>query len=62
VKAAETVSQVLESAVKEGLVAGKLPCASAWSIGEKLKLTKREIASACEAMKIKIASCQLGAF
>jgi hypothetical protein len=62
VKAAENVSQALEGAVKEFLVSGKLPCASAWSIAEKLKKPKREIASACEALKIKISSCQLGAF
>jgi hypothetical protein len=62
VKAAEAVSQALEAAIKEFLVSGKLPCASAWAIAEKLRKPKREIASACEALKIKIGPCQLGAF
>ena len=62
VKAAETVSPSLETAIKESLASGKLPCASAWTIAERLKLPKREIASGCEALKIKIGPCQLGAF
>jgi hypothetical protein len=60
--AAETLSLGLEAAIKEALVKGKLPCASAWEIAAKFDITKREIASACEALKIKISSCQLGAF
>jgi hypothetical protein len=60
--AAETVSPALEAAIKEDLVKGKLPCASAWEIAAKFDITKREIASACEKLKIKISSCQLGAF
>lgn len=60
--AAETVSPALEAAIKETLIKGKLPCVSAWEIAAKFDITKREIASACEALKIKISSCQLGAF
>jgi hypothetical protein len=60
--AAEPVSPALETAIKEALVKGKLPCASAWEIAVNSKMAKREIASACEALKIKISSCQLGAF
>jgi hypothetical protein len=62
VKAAETVSPALEAAIRESLVKGKLPCASAWEIAKKFKMAKRETSSACEAMKIKISSCQLGTF
>lgn len=60
--AAETVSPALEAAIREALVKEKLPCASAWEIAVKFKTAKREIASACETLKIKISSCQLGTF
>jgi len=60
--AAETVVPAIEAAIRESLVKGKLPCASAWDIAVKFKIAKREISSACEALKIKISSCQLGTF
>ena len=60
--AAETVAPAIEAAIRESLVKGKLPCASAWDIAVKFKIAKREISSACEVLKIKISSCQLGTF
>jgi hypothetical protein len=60
--AAETVFPALGAAIRESLVKEKLPCASAWEIAVKFNLTKREITSACETLKIKISSCQLGTF
>lgn len=60
--AGETVSQALEAAIRESLVKEKLPCASAWEIAVKFNMAKREITSACETLKIKISSCQLGTF
>jgi hypothetical protein len=62
VKSAETVSPAVEAAIRASLVQGKLSCGSAWEIAGKLKMAKKEIASACEALKIKISSCQLGSF
>jgi hypothetical protein len=62
VAAAETVSSALEAAIRASLVKEKLPCASAWEIAVKFKMAKREITSACENLKIKIVSCQLGTF
>jgi hypothetical protein len=62
VAAAETVSPAMEAAIRESLVKGKLPCASSWEIAAKFKIAMREISSACEALKIKISSCQLGTF
>jgi hypothetical protein len=62
VTAAKTVSPALKAAIRESLVKEKLPCASAWGIAAKFKVAKREISSACEALKIKISSCQLGTF
>lgn len=60
--AAETVSPALETAILESLVKDRLPCASAWELAVKFKVAKRDISSACETLKIKISSCQLGAF
>jgi len=61
-KPAETVSQTLENAVRDSLVEGKLTCAAAWDIAKGLKISRMDVSSACEALKIKISSCQLGAF
>ncbi|MFH1491532.1 MAG: hypothetical protein ABII06_21695 [Pseudomonadota bacterium] len=58
----ETVAPELEEAVRKGLVNDRLPCASAWKISGELGLGKMEVSSACEALKVKISSCQLGAF
>jgi hypothetical protein len=60
--AAETVAPALEAAIRESLAKEKLPCASAWEIAVKFDMTKKEITSACETLKIKISSCQLGTF
>ena len=60
--AAETVYPALEEAIRSSLVKEKLPCASAWEVAVKLNITKREIASACEALKVKISFCLLGTF
>ena len=62
VMAAETVPPALEAAIRESLVKEKLPCASAWEIAAEFNMAKREISSACETLKIKISSCQLGTF
>ncbi|MBI5585434.1 MAG: hypothetical protein HY892_16615 [Deltaproteobacteria bacterium] len=62
VKAAETVSPALEAAIRESLVKGKFPCASAWEIAQKFKIAKMEVSSASEALKIKISTCQLETF
>jgi len=62
VKPAETVSEALEGAIKESLSEGRLPCAAAWEAAKRLGISKMDVSSACEAMNIKIVSCQLGAF
>jgi len=40
----------------------KLSCAAAWEIAGSLNISRTKVASACEAMGIKIKPCQLGAF
>jgi len=62
VKAAESLPPALEKAIRESLVKNRLPCASAWAVAEKLALRKMEVSSGCEALGVKISSCQLGTF
>jgi hypothetical protein len=61
-KPAESVAPPLEGAIRSSVSNGRLPCQAAWEIAERLHLKKMEVASACEALKIKIGPCQLGAF
>lgn len=58
----EEVPPKLKKAVEESLVEGRLPCASAWEIAKRLRLSRVTVASACETLKIRISRCQLGAF
>jgi hypothetical protein len=62
VKPADNVSEELERSIRNALVNKRLPCAAAWYIAEKFTISKMEVSSACEALKIKIKPCQLGAF
>ena len=62
VEPAENVTKDLEQAINDGLVNRKLPCITAWDIAKKFGKRRMEVSSACEAMKIKIGPCQLGAF
>ena len=41
---------------------GKLPCAVAFSIAKKLKVSPRQVGDAANELRIKIATCQLGCF
>ena len=62
VKPAREVSKDLEEGIRGGLEDGKLPCVTAWKIAKDLGIRKMEVSSACEALEIKICSCQIGAF
>ena len=62
VKPAREVSKDLEEGIRGGLEDGKLPCVTAWRIAKDLGIRKMEVSSACEALEIKICSCQIGAF
>lgn len=62
VKPAETVSKTLEEAIRDSLVGERLSCRAAWDIAKRLDIAKMAISSACETLKIKISSCQLGSF
>jgi hypothetical protein len=62
VKAAASVAPQLEGAIRGALIGGRLPCVAAWGIAEAQQLPRMEVASACEALGIKVKPCQLGAF
>jgi hypothetical protein len=62
VRPAEKVERKLEAAIRRSLADGRLPCMAAWKIAKSFKVSKMAVASACEALKIKISDCQLGAF
>ena len=62
VKPADGVSPELEGAIREALVDGRLPCLSSWEVAKRLGISKMDMSCACEALHIKISSCQLGAF
>ena len=62
VKPAEAVQAGLEKAIRGALVNDRLPCAAAWGIARTFSIPKMAVSSACEALKIKVKPCQLGAF
>lgn len=62
VESAETVSEELETAIRDAIVNGRVPCISLWNIAERFAIKKMDASSACETLKIKIKPCQLGAF
>ena len=52
----------LAEAIEAARVDGKLSCRNAWDLAHKFKVRKMTISAACDALKIKMDSCQLGAF
>jgi hypothetical protein len=58
----DKINPAIESAIKSSLVNGRLTCSAAWEISKRFNISKTMVAAACETMKIKISSCQLGAF
>jgi len=58
----ERVDAELAAAIQEGLGDGCLPCRTAWSIADRLKIRRMQVSAACETMNVKIKPCQIGAF
>ena len=58
----DNMDPAIGSAIRSSLVNGQLPCAVAWEIAKKFNIAKNMVSAACGAMKIRISSCQLGAF
>ena len=62
VKPAAMVTKTLSTAIRKAMVGDSITCLSTWELAKNMGLTKLEVSSACEALKIKISRCQLGAF
>jgi len=62
IQAVASLDAKLEKILRESLLDGTLPCLTAWQIAADFNLQKTDITAACEAGKIKITPCQLGAF
>ncbi len=59
---AEVVSKEVEDAINRALDDGRLSCKAVWETADQLGLTKKQITSCCQTLKIKIFHCQIGAF
>jgi hypothetical protein len=62
VKPDPVVAPQLREAIERHLVDNRLPCRAAFKISDDLQLPKMKVAAACEALKIRVSKCQLGAF
>ena len=48
--------------MKASLVDGRLPCAVAFKISRKLKVSPRKVGDMANRLNVKISNCQLGCF
>jgi hypothetical protein len=62
IRPAVAVAPDFDAAIRGRLADGRLPCKAAWEIAAERKVARMEVSSACEALKIRIKPCQLGAF
>jgi hypothetical protein len=62
VKPAASVTPAFEKAIRQALMNDRLPCKRAWEIAVTLGIHKMKVSAACNALRIKIRPCQLGAF
>jgi hypothetical protein len=56
------LNENIEKEIRDSLVDGKLPCAVAFSIAKKLKVSTRQVGDTANKLNIKIKNCQLGCF
>ena len=62
VKPEESPDPDVETAITEAVEDGRISCKAAWDIAARFGVPKLAVSSVCEAMGLKIKSCQLGAF
>lgn len=62
VKPAEAIMPDLKQAIETSLTDNRLPCLTAWEIADRFGLKRMDISSACEALQIRISTCQVGSF
>jgi hypothetical protein len=62
VQPAKDVSPELKNALENARKENRISCVVAWELAKKFGISRIDIAAACEALQIKISSCQLGTF
>ncbi len=62
VKPAEKIAHELEKVIKQSISDGRISCAACWDAAGKVGCSKLDVSCACEALKVKISPCRLGAF
>ena len=58
----DLLDEKLDMEIQASLVSGRLPCAVAFKIAKKLKVSPRQVGDTANRLNIKIMSCQLGCF
>ena len=56
------MDRTLEEEIQASLVNGRLPCAVAFKIARKCKVSPKQVGDMANKLNIKIVSCQLGCF
>jgi len=62
IRAADSVSDEMKSALEEAAENGVITCAAVWTIADRLGAKRKAVSAACDTLKLKIRACQLGAF
>jgi len=62
IRAADSVSAEMKSALEEVAEQGAVTCAALWVIADRLGVARKVVSAACDALGLKIRACQLGAF
>ena len=62
IHAADFVSAGMKSALEKVAENGAVTCATAWAIADRLGTERKAVSAACDALRLKIRACQLGAF
>ena len=62
IHAADSVSVEMKGALEKAARNGAVACASLWEIADRLGVDRKAVSAACDALRLKIRMCQLGAF
>jgi len=54
--------RALQEEIEASLVNGKLPCAVAFKVAKKLRVSPKKVGDMANKLNVKISSCQLGCF
>ena len=62
VKKSTSVAPDLEKTIRDSLQNDRITCEAAWDVADRFGIPRMAVADACEALGIKVSTCQLGAF